>query len=368
MSEFERRLKDHISSHLYRRYGKENYDELRFGPYKLNPESLTDRLKRAVKQTISYKSGERADALTAQIRNHIPKLERLYLRLNPKGQSLLIQVISYRLLGGERVMLPTNNPEFHNAVKSAGQMKIGDESIDPDFLHFTLYKYDLKPFGSDIQLFFGDLGIAIDFILEQYAYKEGNQRIVEAKEGDVILDVGGCYGDTALYFAEKTGPKGHVYSFEFIPKNLKILQTNLSLNPELSPRISVVDNPVSDISDQTVYFQDRGPASRVSTSPFDRQTGTTTSIRIDDFCERNGVSRVDYIKMDIEGSEPAALRGAEKVIRRDRPKLAIAIYHGWDDFANIPEWISNLGLDYTFYLGHYTIHAEETILFAKPLS
>jgi hypothetical protein len=72
--------------------------------------------------------------------------------------------------------------------------------------------------------------------------------------------------------------------------------------------------------------------------------------------------------MDIEGSEPAALRGAEKIIRRDRPKLAIAIYHGWDDFANIPEWISNLGIDYAFYLGHYTIHAEETILFAKPLS
>lgn len=49
-----------------------------------------------------------------------------------------------------------------------------------------------------------------------------------------------------------------------------------------------------------------------------------------------------------------------------RPKLAIAIYHSIEDFVNIPKWLMGLDLNYWFYLGHYTIHAEETVLFAVP--
>ncbi len=47
-------------------------------------------------------------------------------------------------------------------------------------------------------------------------------------------------------------------------------------------------------------------------------------------------------------------------------KLAIAIYHSLEDFVNIPKWLMGLGLDYNFFLGHYTIHSEETVLFAAP--
>ena len=53
-------------------------------------------------------------------------------------------------------------------------------------------------------------------------------------------------------------------------------------------------------------------------------------------------------------------------IKKHRPKLAIAIYHSLDDFVNIPKWLIGLDLGYKFYLGHYTIHAEETVLFAAP--
>ena len=71
--------------------------------------------------------------------------------------------------------------------------------------------------------------------------------------------------------------------------------------------------------------------------------------------------------MDIEGAEPLALKGAIETIRKFRPKLAIAIYHSMEDFVNIPIWISGLNLDYELFIGHYTIHTEETICFAKPM-
>lgn len=92
------------------------------------------------------------------------------------------------------------------------------------------------------------------------------------------------------------------------------------------------------------------------------------TLTIDDLLRNNGLERIDFIKMDIEGAELEALKGAETVIRRFRPKLAISIYHRLPDFWEIPQWIEGLGLGYRFHLRHFTIHAEETVLFAEATS
>ena len=84
---------------------------------------------------------------------------------------------------------------------------------------------------------------------------------------------------------------------------------------------------------------------------------------IDDLCK--DMDKVDFIKMDIEGAEPYALEGARDTIIKHKPKLAIAIYHSMNDFINIPLWILNLNLGYRIYMGHYTIHEEETVIFAE---
>ena len=85
---------------------------------------------------------------------------------------------------------------------------------------------------------------------------------------------------------------------------------------------------------------------------------------MDHLVETSEVPRIDFIKMDIEGSELAALKGGENVLRRDRPRLAISLYHRIDDFFAIPLWIDGLGCGYRFYLEHYSIHGEETVLYA----
>jgi hypothetical protein len=81
--------------------------------------------------------------------------------------------------------------------------------------------------------------------------------------------------------------------------------------------------------------------------------------------ERPGL-RLDFLKMDIEGAELSALRGARQTLLRDRPRLAISLYHQVDDFVTIPLYLASLLPDYEFYLGHYTIHAEETVLYGRP--
>ena len=100
-------------------------------------------------------------------------------------------------------------------------------------------------------------------------------------------------------------------------------------------------------------------------NPFDSQTGTVKSKAIDDFVKENEIESVGFIKMDIEGAELSALSGAIETIRKHKPKLAIALYHSVNDFVEIPKFIDDLNLGYNFHLGHYTIHSEETILFAS---
>ncbi len=80
--------------------------------------------------------------------------------------------------------------------------------------------------------------------------------------------------------------------------------------------------------------------------------------------EHGELPRVSYIELDIEGSELRALHGAEKTLRRCRPALAIALYHRLQDLVDIPEYLAGLDVGYRLLLGRFTIHAEETILFA----
>lgn len=75
---------------------------------------------------------------------------------------------------------------------------------------------------------------------------------------------------------------------------------------------------------------------------------------------------VTFIKMDIEGAELEALKGAAGVIRRDRPKCAICIYHRPEDIVTIPLYIRQLVPEYRLYVRHYSNSEYETVLYAVP--
>lgn len=72
------------------------------------------------------------------------------------------------------------------------------------------------------------------------------------------------------------------------------------------------------------------------------------------------------ITMDIEGSEMEALKGAEKIIKRYRPKMGISVYHKYDDLYRIPLWLESLKLNYKFYLRHYSRAYCDTVLICIP--
>ena len=383
MNNFKLSLQSKIKLSLSNNYGVENYDEYRFGKLPIilvEKIAVIKRIKRKIKKLIGYKkiiierqnidiinneAESIKNAFESMIQNYGVKLRQVFELLNIENQNLLVDIIAYRILGYKKVKLPLNNKKYWDAIEIGNSLVDKNDTYDPHFMHFILEKCDLNKIGYNIQLYFSALGVVIDFIFEQYAYKSADKTIVEVEKGDIILDVGACWGDTALYFASKTGELGKVYSFEFIPDNIKIFNLNIDLNPTLKNQIELVQHPVSNKSETKIYFKDNGPGSIIEFEPFEEQTGYTTTLSIDDFVTRNKISKVDFIKMDIEGAEPIALEGAIETIKKHKPKLAIAIYHSMDDMVNIPNWINDLNLGYKLYLGHYTIHAEETVIFAK---
>jgi hypothetical protein len=73
---------------------------------------------------------------------------------------------------------------------------------------------------------------------------------------------------------------------------------------------------------------------------------------------------IAMIKMDIEGAELSALKGARNTITKDIPILAICIYHSPEDMVEIPEWLMENFPAYRFYVRKHSKGAGETVLYA----
>ena len=353
-------------------YYTDNYDYTIFGHKKPAKKVLINQLKR-----IFFS----APFLTILIKNdflfrkfflsylfkydkYIQPLEFFYANLaSEKSKDLLVQLTAFRLLGYVKVRLPLSNNEYWKGMQEMEQMKNEKDFIDVPSFPWRLYLFDVSKTGFPIKVYINTKGSYTTFVVKQYIETSQNKRLAP-HEGDVVIDLGGCYGDTALQFSYMVGNKGKVYTYEFIPGNLNIFKKNLALNPALKDAIEVIEHPVWDSSDKKVYYKDAGAGSHISFEPFKGNTGETTTLTVDDFVKNYNIEKVNFIKADIEGAEPYAIKGAINTLKKFTPTLAFTIYHSMNDFTSIVKQIADLNLGYKFYLGHYTIYASETVLYA----
>lgn len=363
MSEFKNALNKHLYSNISN-YHLDNYDVHRYGKRRV------PFLRRVYEVFLSSQFLLKRDVHLFSVQfkkfdKYIFRLENMYdLLEDDQSKLLMLDLVAYRILGLHKIKLSVNNSYYWKMLKLLKVSRSSKEKIDSGFKSWPLHKFDLREYDFDINLFFHEKGVLICFLLGQYEFEnEGVE--VKVEKGDVVLDCGGCWGDTALKFAHLCGPTGKVFSFEFIPGNLSIFERNLNLNKNLKDTITIIENPLWNEGEKTTYYSDNGPASRVSFQKFDKFSGVSKTKTIDDVILIEKQTVVDFIKMDIEGAEIPALEGAVEVIKKFKPKLAISIYHSMDDFVNISKFISDLDLGYKFYLGHYTIHESETVLYAK---
>lgn len=176
---------------------------------------------------------------------------------------------------------------------------------------------------------------------------------------EVFVDVGAFDGDTIDEFLECVdGKYKKIIAFEPEPKNFEKGKKKYS-----DPRIEFFKYGCGDQNEISNIIHANGlEGSRLVQQELDEKGSMRVkTIRLDDFIEE----KVTYIKMDIEGMELNALRGAEKIIQRDAPKLAISVYHKKEDMVEIINYLRMIQPDYKFYMRHYwDCSGTDIVLFA----
>src|SRR5258708_974836 len=143
------------------------------------------------------------------------------------------------------------------------------------------------------------------------------------RAGATVLDVGANVGSYTLLFARWVGDTGHVYAFEPAAASRAGLERHVSING-LSSGVTVRAEAISDRTGSAPFI-DAGTHGdnrlvRVATA----ETRSVPSLSLDDFCGASGISP-DVIKIDIEGAELAALRGARRTIAGRGAALALFV-------------------------------------------
>ena len=222
---------------------------------------------------------------------------------------------------------------------------------------------DLKSQGWDFQLLGYDWFLGVhDVLYNQYEHGK-----VTLAPDDVIIDAGAFIGDTAVFFHHKLGGRCQIHSFELLDENLALLLHNLERNGVRDDQIVLNKLALTDRSGDEIVIA--GGASQGATSIFGQggRGDRVQTITLDDYVLRLGLSRVDFIKMDIEGAEVQALNGARQTIQHFKPRLAICLYHKWDDAFTIPQALAATGVDYEF--GFKWVQLKdgwEAVLLATP--
>ncbi len=185
---------------------------------------------------------------------------------------------------------------------------------------------------------------------------------VDGKE--VFADIGCCDGMSSVQFMKWSDGKGRCLCFEPDKHNIELVKNNMVAKGMSEDDYRLIPKGAWD-EETTLSFVAAGTgASHVSGVYGGQDASDTVLIDVTTIDKALEGEDVTFIKMDIEGAELNALKGAEKTIREKKPKLAICVYHKAEDIWEIPQFILGLREDYKFYLRHYSFEASETVLYA----
>ncbi len=171
-------------------------------------------------------------------------------------------------------------------------------------------------------------------------------------KNEIFVDAGGFDGDTTEEFISRYPDYKKVYLFEPSESNLIKAKQRLSGRRDIDFR----SLGLSDTDGTLSFNADAGSASAVTQGEGD----AISVVTLDSELKSEAIS---FIKMDLEGWEMNALRGAEETIRKNKPKLAIAVYHAAKDFREISQYVLSINPEYKVFLRHYTQGWSETVMF-----
>jgi FkbM family methyltransferase len=193
----------------------------------------------------------------------------------------------------------------------------------------------------------------IHFLNDKQYFEES---IIEPQNNEVFVDAG-CFdcGNSLSFRKWCDGEYEKIYAFEPDPSNYE--KCKEIIQHEMIEKIELFNAGLWSKKD-VVSFNAQGDG---GSAVLESGANNVNVVRLDEILRGQ---RVSFIKMDIEGAELEALKGARDIITAHRPKLAICIYHKPEDILEIPLYLQSLIPDYKFYIRHYSNYTIETVLYA----
>jgi len=172
------------------------------------------------------------------------------------------------------------------------------------------------------------------------------------------FDCGAFTGDTIADFLKASGGVyKHIWAVEPDSANYKLLLQYIER--EQLPNVEAINKGIYSHTGR-LPFREEGSMLSMITASADRY------IEVDTIDNITAGKPVTYIKMDVEGAELMALKGAEQTIRAHKPILGISIYHKERDLIDIPQYINTIAPEYKFRFRVHKKLAIDTVLYGFP--
>ena len=227
-------------------------------------------------------------------------------------------------------------------VKSPGQYFLkawGDSKIAPGIHYQAVQKMAPMLYAGPLQAeLFNKTKVNCDIreSIQQILYFMGYYEAIETyfisqlvKKDQVVVDAGANLGYYSLVMANLVGSGGKVHSFEPVPGNYSNLQNNIALNN--FQNIIAANNLGLWHQQETLEFAIADEtADNFGSYSAGTKSGTGNSIKcetttLDSYFAENSISQFDLLKMDIEGAELNALKGAMGVLEKFKPYIVLEV-------------------------------------------
>lgn len=189
-----------------------------------------------------------------------------------------------------------------------------------------------------------------------------DRALLHCDENEVVADLGAYVGDTFLAYVKNYGSMAYrrYYCYEITKESFDAL----SMVTAAYPRVVLRRKGAGDAPGVMSLAAGADASANVLTSAGRAEGETVDVVPLD----QDITEPLTLIKMDIEGAEQAALRGCARHIRQDRPKLALSVYHNFEDLWKLPRMIDEMAPGYRFYLRYHggALWPSEITLLALP--
>jgi FkbM family methyltransferase len=246
-------------------------------------------------------------------RDHVVWAYRLLLDRDPESED----VIAPKLAGSR-----TTAELRHHLMTSA---EFRDKN--PDFAHTNDSIVVIREVAPGVRLFIDLSDHVIGLGILRGRYEQDEIRFVRGllKPGDSVVDAGGHIGFFTMQMAAAVGPEGRVYAFEPLDSNADLLERSIAENGfadrvrfqraavGAAPGTATLTFPVETLNSGGAYVLPDGGAALAG-----NRKKEVPLVALDALDLRRPIR---FIKMDVEGAEPQVLRGAERILREDKPVI-----------------------------------------------